>query len=70
MGEKRTKSEERARVISIARSQGNFFVGLRYRDEKLRRICHELRTEGLLVGGRRDGRHLIFYPAAAKAEGR
>jgi hypothetical protein len=63
------------RIVAIAKSKGEFRVSLRYRDDWLRDRCAKLTREGALVGGRRMGREIVFYPAAsaaselAKAEG-
>ena len=51
------------RILQIARSRGSFSVSLRYRDDWLRKRCRKLKAQGLLVGGRRDGREVVFYPA-------
>jgi hypothetical protein len=52
------------RILQLARTKGEFRVSLRYRDDWLRRRCAKLKAEGLLVGGRRHDRELIYYPAA------
>lgn len=52
------------RIMQIARRMGQFSVSLRYRDDWLRQRCSKLRAKGLLVGGRRQGRDIVFYPAA------
>jgi hypothetical protein len=52
------------RILQIAKTKGEFHVSLRWRDEPIQRACAKLRKEGKLVGGRRHGRELIFYPAA------
>jgi len=53
------------KIMRIAKQQGAFRVSLRYRDDWLRARCGELKGAGLLVGGRRDGRQIVYYPAAA-----
>lgn len=60
----RKERETPERILAIARTKGSFTVSLRYRDDWLRRRCSKLKREGLLVGGRRQGRILVFYPAA------
>lgn len=52
------------RILQIARQKGQFTVSLRYRDDWLRARCMKLKSAGLLVGGRRQDRELVFYPAA------
>lgn len=59
----RKERETPERILAIARQKGEFTVSLRYRDEWLQHRCNQLRKEGLLVGGRREGRYLIYYPA-------
>ena len=59
----RRDRETPERILSIARARGSFSVSLRYRDDWLRRRCQKLKQQGLLVGGIRDGRSLVFYPA-------
>ena len=51
------------RIVQIAKSAKRFGVSLRYRDDWLRRRCAKLKSDGLLVGGRRDGSELVYYPA-------
>jgi hypothetical protein len=58
----RQERETPERIMEIAKLKGSFSVSLRYRDEWLRRRCFKLRAAGLLRGGKRDGRELIFYP--------
>lgn len=59
---KATMTKEK--ILAIARSNKSFSVSLRYRDDWLRARCGELKSTGLLVGGRRDGRSVSYYPAA------
>jgi hypothetical protein len=51
------------RILQIAKQKGCFTVSLRYRDDWLRTRCAKMRKAGLLTGGRRDGRFLVFYQA-------
>lgn len=60
---KRRERDTPEKILQIAKARGCFRVSLRYRDDWLRRRCGELKALGLLVGGRRDGRELVFYPA-------
>lgn len=39
------------RILEIAKAKGTFTVSLRWRDDKLRGRCYELRKQGLLKGG-------------------
>lgn len=57
------------RIMQIAHRMGQFSVSLRYRDDWLRRRCSKLRSLGMLVGGKRQGRDLIFYPAPSPHKG-
>ena len=50
------------KIVQIAKSAGSFSVSLRYRDDWLRKRCRKLREEGLLIGGKRRGRDLYYYP--------
>lgn len=52
----RKERETPERILQIARTKGYFRVSLRYRDDWLRERCGKLRREGLLTGGRREGR--------------
>lgn len=52
------------RIVTIARAKGSFEVSLRYRDSWLRKRCGDLRSQGLLTGGARQGDRLVFYPVA------
>ncbi len=56
------------RIVQIANRQGWFDVSLRYRDDWLRRRCKKLKQKGLLRGGRREGRSLVYYPIERKSE--
>ena len=58
----RKERETPERIMQIAKAKGEFRVSLRYRDDWLRKRCGKLKREGMLVGGRRIGRELIFYP--------
>jgi hypothetical protein len=51
------------RILTIAKSKGEFRVSLRWRDDKLRARCYRLRKEGKLRGGYKiiHGAK-IFYP--------
>lgn len=51
------------RIEAIARAKGEFRVSLRFRDDWLRKRCFEMRDAGVLVGGKRRDRELVFYPA-------
>lgn len=66
--EERKAKETPERILQLARKNGAFRVSLRYRDGWLRSRCHALKDKGLLVGGRREGRDVVFYPAALKSE--
>lgn len=50
------------RILRIAKQQGSFSVSLRYRDDWLRSRCFEMRKAGLLRGGKRRGRELVYTP--------
>ena len=60
----RKESMTAERILNIAKSRGEFTVSLRYRDDWLRARCGQLKSAGKLVGGRRDGRSVVYYPAA------
>lgn len=61
----RRKRETPERILQIAKSKGSFSVSLRYRDDWLRERCDLLKRNGKLVGGRRDGDRLVYFPSAA-----
>lgn len=50
------------RILSIAKQKGRFCVSLRYRDDWLRKRCQSLKKQGLLSGGKREGRELVYFP--------
>ena len=52
------------RILKLAKIKGEFRVSLRYRDDWLRERCFMLKKAGLLVGGRRQGREIVYYPSA------
>lgn len=52
-----------ARIVEVARAKGEFSVTLRWRDDWLNDRCIKLKRAGYLVGGRRQGRAVVFYPA-------
>ena len=60
----RQERETPERILQIAKRDGSFTVSLRWRDEWLQKRCNEMKAQGLLVGGRREGRHLVYYPAS------
>ncbi len=60
----RKERDTPARIYEIAKAKGSFSVSLRYRDDWLRARCGKLKSAGYLVGGRRHGREVIYYPAA------
>lgn len=60
----RKESMTKEKILHIAKSRGSFSVSLRYRYDWLRARCGQLKSAGLLVGGRRDGREVVYYPAA------
>lgn len=51
------------RIVQLATSKGEFRVSLRWRDDWLRARCAELKRAGLLRGGRRVGREVVYFPA-------
>lgn len=53
----------------LARAKGEFRVSLRWRDDWLRRRCDDLKRQGLLVGGRRIDREVVYYPATSTPAG-
>jgi len=53
------------RILSIANRKGFFQVTLRYRDEKIVRMCEKLKREKKLTGGKRQGKVFMYYPAEA-----
>lgn len=48
------------RIIQITKAKGEFRVSLRYRDDWLQARCAKLKRAGLLVGGKRVGRELVY----------
>lgn len=50
------------KIVELAKRRGFFSVSLRWRDDWLRSRCAKLKKRGLLRGGRREGRHQVFYP--------
>lgn len=50
-------------ILEIANRKGMFSVSLRWRDDRLRKKCFDLRKEGKLTGARRIERgYYHFYP--------
>jgi len=60
--ERKARDNNPDRILQLARQKGQFSVSLRWRDDGLRAICYRMVKRGLLVGGRRQGREVIFYP--------
>jgi hypothetical protein len=50
------------RILALAKQKGRFCVSLRYRDDWLRKRCHNLKKQGLLSGGKREGGELVYFP--------
>ena len=50
------------RILQLARQKGRFEVSMRYRDDWLMARCVKLLKQGLLKGGRRVGRVIVFFP--------
>ena len=65
----RKETMTEAKILNIAKSQGSFTVSLRYRDDWLRARCGQMKGKGLLVGGRRNGKCVEYFPAAAVVSG-
>lgn len=61
----RKERETPERILEIARAKGEFRVSLRFRDDWLRQRCAKLKKDGLLAGGKRVGREVIYRPSAA-----
>lgn len=64
----RKERETPERILQIARTKGEFRVSLRFRDDWLRRRCAKLKHDGLLVGGKRDGREIVYRPSPASLQ--
>lgn len=50
------------RILQIAKAKGRFEVSMRWRDDWLLARCVKLKKQGLLRGGRREGRSIVFFP--------
>ncbi len=68
--DRKKRDSDPERIIAIARAKGEFRVSLRYRDDWLRRICHDLAAQGFLkFQGRRQSELVYTYIELPASEG-